>query len=232
MIAHIGRRGIRVIAVVLGIASATVIAQGQDARLAARLDARTAATVGAAIDSARVSGLPQEPLIQKALQGAAKGADGARITAAVSRLMTDMRTARRLLGPSATSGELEAGANAVRAGVRDVEITRLRATQPDRPLTTVLATLSDLVARGVPVDVASSVVMSLVERGTGDDDLVRLQQDVDRDVRAGVPASTAVVIRARATDANRPRTPSRRTRPADQGESRDNERTAPSRGGA
>ncbi|MEJ7810624.1 MAG: hypothetical protein WKG32_09480, partial [Gemmatimonadaceae bacterium] len=49
-----------------------------DARLDARLDPRTRASVAAVLDSARAAGLPTEPLVDKALEGASKRADGAR----------------------------------------------------------------------------------------------------------------------------------------------------------
>ncbi|MDQ3810146.1 MAG: hypothetical protein M3336_07640, partial [Chloroflexota bacterium] len=57
--------------------------QAQDARLAARLDPATRKAVEVIVDSARAAGLPTEPLIDKALEGASKRASGGRITAAV-----------------------------------------------------------------------------------------------------------------------------------------------------
>jgi hypothetical protein len=62
---------------------------GQDDRLARRLDAATHAQVSALLDSARLSGLPLEPLIDRALEGASKRAAGPLIIAAVRRLAGD-----------------------------------------------------------------------------------------------------------------------------------------------
>ena len=50
----------------------------QDPRLE-RLDPETRALVGTVIDSAHGAGLPSEPLVQRALEGATKGAPGIRI---------------------------------------------------------------------------------------------------------------------------------------------------------
>ena len=54
------------------------VAAAQDARLAERLDAATAASVQQMVDSARTGGLPTEPLVQKALEGGTLGASGER----------------------------------------------------------------------------------------------------------------------------------------------------------
>src|SRR6266566_8930020 len=60
-------------------------AAGQDPRLT-RLPAEAQAPVGALVDSARAAGLPAEPLVQRALEGATKQAPGDLIVAAVQRL--------------------------------------------------------------------------------------------------------------------------------------------------
>src|SRR5260370_16293860 len=81
-----------------------------------RLDPDTRARVSAVIDSARTAGLPTEPLIQRALEGALKGAGSDRIVAAVRRLAVGLGVARSALGSGASSAELEAGAAALPAG--------------------------------------------------------------------------------------------------------------------
>ena len=58
----------------------------QDSRLAARLDKETFAAVNAIVDSARVAKIPTAPLVDKALEGAAKGSDGSKIILAVRQL--------------------------------------------------------------------------------------------------------------------------------------------------
>lgn len=165
----------------------------QDPRLE-RLDPETRALVVSVVDSARTVGLPSEPLIQRALEGATKGAAGPRIVAAVRRLATDLGSARTALGPRTSAPELEAGVAALRAGASPEVLTRLRdARRP--PLTMALAVLADLVTSGVPVDSASTVVLALAPNAR-DADLVEFRRAVERDISLGAPPGAAASVRA------------------------------------
>ena len=165
----------------------------QDPRLE-RLDPETRSLVVSVVDSVRAVGLPTEPLIQRALEGATKGASGARIVAAVRRLATDLGTARSALGPRASAPELEAGVAALRAGASPEVLTGLRdARRP--PLTMALAVLADLVASGVPADSASAVVLALAPTAR-DADLVEFRKAVERDISLGAPPGAAAAVRA------------------------------------
>ena len=171
--------------------------QGQDARLAARLDSATHAAVAAIVDSARAASLPTEPLIDKALEGASKQASGDRITAAVRVLAGQLRDARSALGARPSEAEIVAGAGALNAGIDSAVLSRIRQSRQRRPATVALATLSDLVALGVPADSASGAVLSLVRAGAEDSALIAFRRDVERDINAGVPPAAAVSVRAR-----------------------------------
>src|SRR5438874_12700643 len=81
-----------------------------DLRLA-RLDSSTRVAVAAVVDSAKRTRLPTEPLVDKALEGAKKGADGGRIVTAVRGLYAELRSARAALGAGATTDEINSGAN-------------------------------------------------------------------------------------------------------------------------
>ena len=165
----------------------------QDPRLE-RLDPETRPLVLSVVDSARAVGLPSEPLIQRALEGATKGAPGPRIVTAVRRLAADLGTARAALGSGATSPELEAGAAALRAGAGPDVLTHLRdARRP--PLTMALAVLADLVASGVPADSASAVVLALAPNAR-DADLVEFRRAVERDISLGAPPGASAAVRA------------------------------------
>ena len=165
----------------------------QDPRLE-RLDPETRSLVVSVVDSARAVGLPSEPLIQRALEGATKGAPGPRIAAAVRRLASDLGTARTALGQGTSSPELEAGVAALRAGASPEVLTRLRdARRP--PLTMALAVLADLVASGVPADSASAVVLALAPNAR-DADLVEFRRSVERDISLGAPPGAAASVRA------------------------------------
>jgi hypothetical protein len=170
-------------------------AQAQDPRLSRRLDAQAQAQVNPVLDSARAAGLPLEPLVDRALEGASKGASGERIAAALRKLATDLTTARVALGTS-DAAELEAGASALRAGVSPDNLKRLRASRPNQSLTVPLAVLTDLVARGVPVDTASGYVLTLAR--ASDEQLVAFQRSVERDIALGAPPLTAAAVRVNA----------------------------------
>ena len=81
-----------------GLLAVAATARAQDARLAQRLDKPTYVAVNAIVDSARVAKLPTAPLVDKALEGAAKGSDGQKIVLAVHQLSLRMTSARRVLG--------------------------------------------------------------------------------------------------------------------------------------
>ncbi|HUF30138.1 MAG TPA: hypothetical protein VMM77_05680 [Gemmatimonadaceae bacterium] len=165
----------------------------QDARLEQRLDAATAARVGAIVDSARAAGLPTRPLTSKALEGASKGAPGARIIAAVSRLAQGLRSARDVLGPS-TDAELDAAASALMLGVRAEEVAAVRGARSGERLTVPLAVLADLVAYGVPSDAATQAVVQLAGRSE-DEALLDFRRDVERDIALGAPPAAAAAVR-------------------------------------
>jgi hypothetical protein len=171
-------------------------AAAQGDRLA-RLDPATRAAVSALVDSASAAGLPSEPLIQKALQGAMKNADGARILAAVRGLRSELATARGALGTSSSQAELVAGAGAVHAGISTAHLAQLRALRSGEPLTVPLATLADLVSKGVPADVAADAVLTLARRRASDDEFMALFRDVGRDIEAGTPPADAATSRAK-----------------------------------
>ena len=184
-----------VIGVALG--GSAVSASAQDARLGAQLDEGTRLLVQATVDSARVAGLPTEPLVDKALEGARKKADGARITRAVTALAARLRMSRSSLGAGATESDLVAGAAALQAGVGADVLHQLRAARPTGALAVPLVVLSDLVTRGVPADTAAAVVLLVARGGLGDDAFLTLQREVQRDVMGGAPPASAAALRTR-----------------------------------
>ncbi len=143
-------------------------AEGQDPRLATRLDSVTRAQVEAVVDSARADGLPTEPLVQKALEGSSKGAPGPRIVAAVGTVLGDLRRAREALGRVAGPDELVAAAAALRAGATADMVGEMRNLGPHGGVAVPLAVFTDLVAGGMKVDEAWHSVTSLA-RGGGDE---------------------------------------------------------------
>jgi len=170
--------------------------RAQDARLDSRLDARTREAVVTIIDSARGVGVPSEPLVQKALEGASKHADGARILTAVRMLARELGDARAALGAASSDAEVIAGASALHAGIAPAALSKMRASRARGSLTVALAVLSDLVARGVPGDTATTVISALTGAGAQDAELLRFQQGVERDIAQGATPAAALGVRA------------------------------------
>ena len=153
---------------VLAVPAALPAQGGSQPRLAGRLDVGTEAAVSHVIDSASAAGVPSDPLIAKALEGASKHATGDRIVLAVRGLAADLASARGALGQSASEADVVAGASALRAGASTAVLARIRAARGNAPLLVPLATLADLVAQGIPVDRAAATVLGLARAGAPD----------------------------------------------------------------
>lgn len=181
------------------LALAPTPAAAQDPRLAGRLDPTTAAIVVRIADSARAAGLPAEPLIDKALEGASKHASSQRIVDVVRGLAQRLETAREALGAPTATADLVAAAGALYQGVPPAELRRLRAARPGQSLALPLVVLADLIERGVPVRTATSVVMDVARTGAEDAAFAALRRDVEQDIAAGAPPAVAAATRARGT---------------------------------
>jgi hypothetical protein len=174
--------------------------QQPDRTLPAQLSASTRATLERLIDSARVAGLPVDPLYSQVREGVFRSADEARVIAAVQRLGHDLGDARSALGDSAAGEEVAAGANALRAGIRPADLSRLRDSRGrrgDHPLTVALVVLADLATRGVPPAMAAASVDELVARNVSDGSLMSFRQNVERDLVGGRPAASAIDARTK-----------------------------------
>ena len=171
-----------------------------DRTLPAQLSAATRSTLERIIDSARVAGLPVDPLYSKVREGVFRSADEARVITAVQRLGRDLGDARGALGDSARAEEITAGANALRAGIRPADLGRLRdarSRRADHPLTVALVVLADLATRGVPPSLAASSVNELVARNVSDGSLMSFRQNVERDLVGGRSPASALDARTR-----------------------------------
>jgi hypothetical protein len=172
-------------------------ARAQEPSLAAKLDKPTLLAVTAIIDSARAAKLPTKPLNDKALEGAATGADGPKIVAAVRLLSGRMSSARRALSSSASADEITAAVGALEAGVSTRDLARVQAASGKRPVTMPLAVLTDLIGRQVPIPTATTLVLQLVKSAVKDSDLSLYQRNVRADIERGADPSAAATTRAR-----------------------------------
>jgi len=192
----------------LGLAAASVLtlaavagaqdsSRPRDTDPLSRLDQQSRYAVEMLLDSARLAGLPTNPLESKALEGVSKRASGRLIVMRVRETYRTLKEARTALGSTATQDELAAGAGALRVGITQAELSQLARTRKDKQLTVPLVVLSDLVTRGVPRDTASSTIFQLWQRGAADDDFLGLWRGVERDIVSGTDPGVALLNRAR-----------------------------------
>ncbi len=175
----------------------TSAARGQEPRLAGRVPDPARAQVDAILIAARTRGLPIEPLVDRALEGAAKGASPALIVTAVARLRNELIVVRDAFGMAASTAEVTAGASALRAGATASSLERLRRLRAGLPLTVAAAVMADLVAAGVPADTAVGAVLALAS-DADDTDYLTLRRNVQRDIAQGASPSAALAVRIRA----------------------------------
>jgi hypothetical protein len=151
-------------------------ADAQDPRLAGRLDSLTRTQVELVLATAEGRGLPAEPLVQKALEGASKRAPGSRIVAAVQALLVDLSRAQQGLGRNASADELVAGAAALRAGATLEMVDGIRRTRAGGGVAVPLAVFADLVAGGMTVDAAWHSVSELAQKGGDEEQFLDLRE--------------------------------------------------------
>jgi hypothetical protein len=172
------------------------LARSEEPRLRARLPDPIRIEVQALVDSAAAESLPGEPLIQRALEGATKHAEGPRIVKAVHLLLIRLRTSRLVLGPGASSEELVASAGCLQVGADTTDVGNLRKAGPRRSLVIPLVVLADLVGRGAPVQVASQTTLALMQAGVSDAALLSMRMGFENDILSGVSPSTSLSRRA------------------------------------
>jgi hypothetical protein len=187
----------RVARTLVALVIAAPAARAQDPSLSAKLDKPTLLAVTAIIDSARAARLPVKPLNDKALEGAATGADGPKIVAAVRSLSARMSSAKRSLNPAANADEIKSAAGALEAGVSTADLARVQSAAGKRPVTMPLAVLTDLIGRQVPTPTAISLVLQLERSGVKDSDLSLFQRNVRADIERGADPSAAATTRAK-----------------------------------
>lgn len=170
----------------------------QDRRLTSRLEPDIGVAVSRLVDSVRAVGLPSEPLVGVALEGASRRASGERILAAVREYASALGVARQTLGDVAASDEIVSAAGVLVAGVAPGTLSDYRLARPSGSLTVPFVVLADLVARGVPADTAAGALGEALRSGAGDDALSELRRRVERDILAGATPSAAMAIRTRA----------------------------------
>lgn len=165
-----------------------------DARLAGRVPAPLAAAVTALLDSAALRGLPGAPLVDKTLEGVAKGAPTDRILVAVRTVFDHLDAVATVLAETGNTGAdaVEAGSFAMAAGMSTGDVAEIaRAADRSHPAATALQVAGTLRALGVPRAETVALVVTTIRSGRPVSELARLPGQVQAATAGGVPPAAA-----------------------------------------
>jgi len=192
---------VKAIGVVRVLVLAAGSARGLEAQdVATRLEGRVPTSVAHAVQAiaqdAAARGLPVELLIQKALEGGAKGVPADRVIAAVRVVATQLDEARGALreaGIQAPSPQaVEGGAYALNAGLNAHQIRDLgRVSQPPYDPALTLRVAATLTALGVPAQRGLHLMTRMMHAGRPANELRDLPIEVQVGMARGATAAEA-----------------------------------------
>lgn len=166
-----------------------------DPRLAGRVPAPLAAAVTTLLDSAAMRGLPGAPLVDKTLEGVAKGAPTDLILVAVRTVFDHLNAAATVLAETGNTGAdaVAAGSFALAAGLSAGDVVEIaRTADRSHPATTALQVAGTLRALGVPRAETVALVVTTIRSGRPVGELARLPGQVQAAITGGVsPAAAA-----------------------------------------
>jgi hypothetical protein len=165
------------------VAAPLAVLPAQESRITARFPAADALAITALIDSAAQQGLPREPLILRALEGAAKGIPGPRVRLVLARYRDAMIRARDVVGQGSDPTELATAAAALLEGVPPAHLAELRQLRGSKSITVPLGAYLDMMARGTSAAIAWDRVNVLARRKAADQEFARLAPGLQPDAR-------------------------------------------------
>jgi hypothetical protein len=208
-------------ATLLLLAAAPLAAQ-QDltARLGARVPPAVVAAAQALADTALARGLPIDPLIDKAIEGAAKGVAPERVVVALRMVFDQLGGAAAAIrggGDAAPdAGTIEAGAFALSAGLSGAQLSALvrASTAPYTPAAT-LRVAGTLSAMGVPADQTTDLIRATIRNGAATAEVLSLPGRVQAQVARGqTPAQAAAGLSRAAAHGAQPALPNQAKNPS------------------
>ena len=139
-------------------------------RLAGRVPGASLPALDSIMAEADAEGIPIEPLIQKALEGGAKGVSPDRIVAAVGASASQLRGARALLrraslAQPAGPTEVTAVASALSRGVTSQLVESLTVALPGEPTGPSLHAVADLVGHGFSEHASVDLIVGAAHQG-------------------------------------------------------------------
>lgn len=158
-------------------------------RVRGAYDPASAARIEEMAASAAEAGVPREILLDKALEGAAKGVPAQRVLPALARYSERLVQARRILGEGIAGSALVAGADALQKGVSSDNLAAVARRDGSQGIAIVV--LGDLVDAGIPADRAVEVVGAALDQGRTGQALLVLPAQVRGMLRQGMPPAEA-----------------------------------------
>jgi hypothetical protein len=178
----------------------TLLGMQQQDSIAARLEGRVSPGIATLVQqlgvTASARGLPVDPLIQKAIEGSAKGIPAERIATAVRWVGMQLDTAAAALregGVATDTLVIAAGEFAISAGLSNHDITALARTGASAAALTVgLRVAGTLAAMGVPPAENIGLISDKLRSGQPTGDLLLVPARVQAEIARGVtPAQAA-----------------------------------------
>ncbi len=198
----------KVTGLVLALIAGTVLPCGLVAQdVAARLEGRVAPEVRQAVQGIAADvaarGLPVEPLVQKAIEGGAKGVPADRVIAAVRAVAARLAEAADALRGAAIAAPgadvVEGGADALNAGLSADQVRELAlASRPPYDPALTLRVAATLAALGVPPKQTVALVLGMISAGRAPGDLLGLPGQVQAGIARGATPAQAAASLARA----------------------------------
>ena len=172
----------------------------------------TRPTLDPAIDSAiapivketEAARLPSELLYAKAREGQVRRVPVDRIESTVRALAQRIAVAHEALAPNPTTEEVRAATDALAYNVPAGTLREMRRAGRDGSLAVPLGVLTQLVARGVPVEKAAVEVVHLLQRGAMPRNFIALEARVREDVLAGKRPDESLDLRLKGILPNLP----------------------------
>jgi hypothetical protein len=171
--------------------------QQNDGRLAGHVPAAALPGVRAIIARAAQDSIPTEPLVEKALEGGAKGAAPDLIVTAVGTEEARLKNARDLLRRAGTpgpygSGELKSVSLALARGLPERIVATVVGSVRDTTPGFALHAVADLTAHGFAPDSAAALIVAALGSGLSGHRLLDVSAAADREVQRGSTRAQAL----------------------------------------
>jgi hypothetical protein len=181
-----------------------LLMQGTSQRLTGRVPAAALPAIDSLIGVAVAESLPSEPLIQKALEGGAKGIPANRLVNGVRRGLVQLREARALVTSTVPNqpvrdGHVAAVAAALARGLSPEVVRQLLAAAPEEAPGPALHAAADLMAHGFNQDSAAALLVEAQSSGLHGGRLLDVAAAAARELQRGgtqTPAEALARVRA------------------------------------